>query len=73
VLAAEGVLVICEVKARQSMLHGAPADAVNWAKQRKLRQLAVEYLGSHAATPTVVRFDVAEVVGSRVTVIHDAF
>ena len=56
----DGVVVICEVKARASTLMGDPHDAVTPKKQRKLRAVAEAFLGTRPG-PTGYRFDVASV------------
>jgi putative endonuclease len=67
-------LVICEVKTRRSSSHGSPAYAVGWDKQRRLRRLATAWLAAQGRHPHYdVRFDVAAVVGTDVTVYEDAF
>jgi putative endonuclease len=60
VVAKDGLLVFCEVKARRSG-PGAPFEAVTGAKQRKIRSLAEAFLGSHRLPAWRYRFDVASV------------
>jgi putative endonuclease len=69
-----GSLVFCEVKTRSSAAFGVPAEAVTFAKQRRLRTLARRWLAQRRlhASPSI-RFDVASVLGGRVEVIEDAF
>lgn len=78
------VVVVCEVKTRSSTAFGWPEEAVNPAKQRRLRHLATQWLASERASGSAlrsvrsVRFDVASVMGDRagalvVDVIEDAF
>ena len=77
VLAREGVVVFCEVKARKSSRLGAPWEAVTPAKQRKIRTVAQAYLSSTGLRPSSCRFDVASVRiggdGATVDVFEDAF
>ena len=75
VLWRDRLLVICEVKARRTDAYGSPAAAVDWRKQRKIRELTRLYLASwpHGPRPEVVRFDVAAVTGIRVEIIESAF
>ncbi len=73
VLVRDGVLVICEVKARRSDRYGAPAEAVDWRKQRRLRSLALAFLAASDLRPRTVRFDVACVRDREVSVIRAAF
>ena len=55
------VLVVVEVKTRRSSSFGAPQEAINAAKQAKLRRLADYYLKAKRLTDTPVRFDVVAV------------
>ncbi|MFN0088817.1 MAG: YraN family protein [Acidimicrobiales bacterium] len=72
-IAARGsVVVFCEVKTRSSERFGSPAEGVQWRKQRRLRRLAAAWLSEHHGAGRV-RFDVAEVTPSGVSVIEDAF
>jgi putative endonuclease len=81
VVARDGVVVFCEVKTRRGSVFGGPFDAVNGAKQRKLRALATAFLcGTDARgfEGADVRFDVASVTpsasgGLRVELFEDAF
>jgi putative endonuclease len=66
-------LVVCEVKTRSSTRFGAPAEAVDWRKQRRLRRLAAEFIAAFDLRPLTVRFDVASVLGSEVQLIEAAF
>lgn len=66
VVAAPGVVVFCEVKTRRGTAYGAPFEAVTWAKQRRIRGLAAQWLAAHPeAAATTVRFDVASVTAVR--------
>ncbi len=64
----DGVLVFCEVKTRTSALFGLPEEAVTFAKRRRIRRLAAEYLQRQRRRVGAVRFDVVsvEVDGGRV-------
>ncbi len=77
VLARDGELVICEVKTRSSSRFGVPAEAVTFAKQRRLRLLATRFLAdqptSVSAARRGIRFDVASVMSGKVEVIEAAF
>ncbi len=74
VLALDGVIVFCEVKARATAEYGGPEGAVHWAKQRRLRRLAAAWLATERPHGQFeVRFDVAAVVGAKVHVIECAF
>lgn len=56
------VLVFCEVKTRRGAGYGVPADAVGYAKMRRLRQLAAEWLAASGLHPPEIRFDVVSVL-----------
>jgi len=74
VLAKGRLVVICEVKTRSSERFGSPFAAVGPDKQRRLRRLAARWLAEDAPfRPDVVRFDVAGVMGRKVTVVESAF
>lgn len=78
VVARDGELVFCEVKARSSDRFGTPAEAVTPAKVRRLRVLAARFLADgrpEGARPggRAIRFDIAAVSGGRVEVIEAAF
>jgi putative endonuclease len=66
-------LVIAEVKTRVSTRFGVPAEAVGFAKQRKLRRLAAAWLAATDARYDEVRFDVVSIIGNAVEVIPAAF
>jgi len=56
------VLVVCEVKTRSSLSHGAPLEAVTPRKATRLRRLAARWLGEHAIHPDEVRIDLVGVL-----------
>jgi len=56
-----GVLAFVEVKTRRSRAFGIPAEAVTYAKQRRIRGLAQRYLADRKPRAHAVRFDVIEV------------
>lgn len=64
VVARAGVLVFCEVKTRRGgSTFGAPFEAVTVRKQRRLRVLALRWLGDHPEhRARKLRFDVASVL-----------
>jgi putative endonuclease len=68
-----GVLVICEVKTRQSSAFGNPIEAVTSSKRRRLRRLGARWVSDHRFSPSSVRFDVAGVLGPSIEVIEGAF
>jgi putative endonuclease len=66
IIAVDGpVLVFCEVKTRSSDAYGGPAAAVTWAKQRRLRELAVRYLSENPGSWRGIRFDVVAILRPR--------
>jgi len=67
------VLAFCEVKTRTGDRFGTAAEAVNPAKQRRIRLGASAYLRVAPLRFGVVRFDVACVHGKEVEVIEAAF
>ena len=76
-VAADGTLVVSEVKTRRSERYGTGAEAVHRHKQRTLRTLALLYLrawpNGDRPRPRKVRFDVVVVTGEHVEVIERAF
>lgn len=68
-----GIVVFSEVKARRSDRYGPAAAAVGAAKQRRIRQLALEWLESHRRRRDGIRFDVVAITGSRIELIESAF
>ncbi len=73
VVARRGELVFCEVKTRTSRRFGHPVEAVHAAKQRRIRQLALQWMAATGVHRSRLRFDVAAVEGRRVTVWRGAF
>jgi putative endonuclease len=67
------VYVFSEVKARRSDRYGPAAAAVGVAKQRRIRQLAIEWLRAHDLHGVDIRFDVVAITGTRLEVITSAF
>jgi len=57
-----GMVVVVEVKTRHGVGFGNPEDAVNAAKQAKLRGAAQAYVTSHPQLPQAVRIEVVAVV-----------
>ena len=58
----QGVLVIIEVKTRRSRRFGSPQEAVQPAKQERLRNLAEYYLQQQGLGEVTVRFDVVGIL-----------
>ena len=76
VVTRDPLIVVCEVKTRTSERFGAPVEAVDPRKQRRLRLLAVQWLADRDVRGEL-RFDVASVRpgrgGLEVEVLEDAF
>lgn len=56
----DGTTVFCEVKTRTGTGYGDPLESITWAKERRLRRLAAEWLAEHPAT--TVRIDAIGIV-----------
>ena len=65
--------VFSEVKARRTADFGPASAAVTVAKQRRIRQLAVEWLRAHDVHATSIRFDVVAITGNELELLTDAF
>ena len=55
-------LVFVEVKCRTGLGFGHPLEAITWAKVRKLRQLAAEWMTVHQVAAGAIRIDAIGVV-----------
>ncbi len=55
-------VVFVEVKTRKSNKFGEPVEAVGYAKQKKLTQLAMVYLKRHKLLDRPARFDVVGIL-----------
>lgn len=77
VLERDGVLVVCEVKARTSATFGGGWEAVTPAKRRTIRRVTEAFLAATRPTLRSIRFDVASVRllprGAEIHVFEDAF
>ncbi len=69
----DGTLVFSEVKARRTDRYGPAAAAVGADKQRRIRQLAREWLDAHDVPRDGLRFDVVAITGTTVQLIESAF
>jgi putative endonuclease len=65
--------VFSEVKARRTADFGPASAAVTVTKQRRIRQLAVEWLRAHDVHAHSIRFDVVAITGTELDHISDAF
>ena len=68
----DGVIVFVEVKARSSVRHGLPSEAVNFRKQKKIIEAAGVFLQDETFCDCACRFDVVEIFldGERVEEIN---
>lgn len=66
------VIIFVEVKARSSIRHGLPVEAVNFRKQKKIIEAAGVFLQNENFSDCACRFDVVEVYlrGERVEEIN---
>ncbi len=58
-------VVFCEVKCRSGLGFGDPLEAITYAKVRKLRQLAAEWLAQSGTQPDAIRVDAVGIVLGR--------
>jgi putative endonuclease len=65
--------VFSEVKARRTDRFGPAAGAVTVDKQRRIRQLAVEWLRANDLRCDSIRFDVVAITGTKLDLITAAF
>jgi len=65
--------VFSEVKARRTADFGPASAAVTVAKQRRIRQLAVEWLRAHDVHASSIRFDVVAITGNDLELLTNAF
>jgi putative endonuclease len=73
VLRAGTTVVFSEVKTRRTDGFGPPGAAVSDAKQRRIRQLAMEWLRANDQHPDAIRFDVVAITGTTLDLIDNAF
>ena len=67
-------IVFIEVKYKASLLFGHPREMVTYAKQNKIRRVALSYLQQKGLVDKVnIRFDVIDVLGDKITHIENAF
>lgn len=65
IIARDGnILVICEVKTRSSDHFGHPLAAVDHRKLRRMRQVAMDWVGERGVRPSTIRFDVIGIIES---------
>lgn len=68
-----GAIIFAEVKTRSGYKFGTPAEAVDYKKQKKYRQIANYYLTSNNLDEIEVSFMVVEVLDKAINLITDAF
>jgi putative endonuclease len=56
-VAGRTTVVFCEVKCRSGLRFGDPLEAITWAKLRKLRSLAAEWMATHDVRAQAIRLD----------------
>lgn len=56
------VAVFCEVKTRTGLGYGGPLESITYAKVRRLRSLAAEWLTMHRWRPDDIRLDAVGVI-----------
>ena len=72
-VAGRTTVVFCEVKCRSGLGFGDPLEAITWAKLRRLRALAAEWMRAHEVTGADIRLDAVGVLlvrGREPTVRH---
>lgn len=66
IVAREGdVVVFIEVKTRSGLGYGTPAESVTYAKQKRIRGLALAWLDERCSPWVQMRFDVIAIVMPR--------
>ena len=58
----DGVMVVCEVKTRRWLGYGDPLESITYAKVRRLRELAMEWVRSQEERVGPVRLDAVGVL-----------
>lgn len=69
----DNIIVFVEVKYRQNEYLGLPREAVNYYKQRKIRNVATVYLKFKNKFENTCRFDVIDILGDKITHIENCF
>lgn len=67
------LLVVVEVKSRQSKEFGSPREAVSYHKQRQIIRVAQSYIQYKRLSQYQIRFDVIEIIAKEINHIEDAF
>lgn len=70
----KNLLVFVEVKTRSSIVHGTPAEAVDYVKRERYFKIAEYFVAADQSySSCFIRFDVAEVLGDEINYIENAF
>lgn len=69
----DGVVAVCEVKARASSAYGDPLEAMTELKVARVRRAGHEFVRRECPGFVQLRFDMASVLGTELTVHVDAF
>lgn len=69
----QDIIVFVEVKARKNTRFGYPREAINSAKQQKIRLVATQYLLKNKLINSKVRFDCIEILDEKITHIENCF
>lgn len=69
----DGEIVFIEVKYRNNIKNGYPREAVNKAKQKKIKNTALAYIEKYGMSEKNFRFDVIEILGNNIEHIENAF
>ena len=67
------LIVVCEVKSRANNNFGTPLEAMTTTKQHRVRRAGYAFVRELAEQGCSLRFDVATVLGTQLTVYEDAF
>ena len=75
IISKNNVITFVEVKTRTNCKYGTPAEAVNYDKQRRYREIASYYLLSKGLdeNETEISFAVIEILGKEINFIENAF
>ena len=67
------VVAVCEVKARASDAYGHPLEAMTATKMARVRRAGFEFVRRECPGRVRVRFDIASVLGTELTMFPDSF
>lgn len=65
--------VFCEVKSRNGVTYGTPAEAVDYRKKYRISRAAIIYAKSNCLMETKLRFDIIEILCGEIIHIKNAF